>query len=76
MSLQYLKKEVIDEVDFFACRLASNFPASRFQHFVHQSFLQGNTIVVDGQGTSILKVLVFCMQINFKVSTSLDYRFW
>ena len=59
MSLQYLKKEGIDEVDFFACRLASNFPASRFQHFDHQSFLQGNTIVVDGQEQAFSKYSFF-----------------
>ena len=36
MSLQYLKKEVKAEVDF----LHPEFP-SLFQHFDHQSFLQG-----------------------------------
>ena len=36
MSLQYLKKEVKAEVDF----LHAEFP-SLFQHFEHQSFLQG-----------------------------------
>ena len=37
MSLQYLKKEVKTEVDF----LHAEFPKSLFQHFEHQSFLQG-----------------------------------
>ena len=37
MSLQYLKKEVKAEVDF----LHAEFPKSLFQHFEHQSFLQG-----------------------------------
>ena len=36
MSLQYLKKEVRAEVDF----LHAAFP-SLFQHFDHESFLQG-----------------------------------
>ena len=36
MSLQYLEKEVKAEVDF----LHAEFP-SLFQHFEHQSFLQG-----------------------------------
>ena len=37
MSLQYLKKDVKAEVDF----LHTEFPKSLFQHFEHQSFLQG-----------------------------------
>ena len=37
MSLQYLKNEVKAEVDF----LHAEFPKSLFQHFEHQSFLQG-----------------------------------
>ena len=37
MSLQYLKKEVKTDVDF----LHAEFPKSLFQHFEHQSFLQG-----------------------------------
>ena len=37
MSLQYLKKEVKTEVDF----LHAEFSKSLFQHFEHQSFLQG-----------------------------------
>ena len=49
MSLQYLRKEVKDEVDFlhaekwswfFACRKTSKCPKILFQHFGHQSFLQ------------------------------------
>ena len=35
MSLQYLKKEVRDEVDFLHADK-------------HQSFLQGDTIIIDG----------------------------
>ena len=41
MSLQYLKKEVKDKVDFFANRSTLKFPKSLFQHFGDQSFLQG-----------------------------------
>ena len=37
MSLQYLKKELQAEVDF----LHAEFPKSLFQHFEHQSCLQG-----------------------------------
>ena len=37
MSLQYLKKEVKTEVGF----LHTEFSKSLFQHFKHQSFLQG-----------------------------------
>ena len=37
MSLQYLKKELKAEVDF----LHAEFPKSLFQHFEHQSCLQG-----------------------------------
>ena len=37
MSLQYLKKEVRTEVGF----LHTEFSKSLFQHFKHQSFLQG-----------------------------------
>ena len=37
MSLQYFKKEVKAEVDFFHVK----FPKSLFRHFQHQSFLQG-----------------------------------
>ena len=48
MSLQYLKKDVRDEVDFFAWRSIQKFPTSWFQHFKHQSFLQGDTIILLG----------------------------
>ena len=41
MSLHNLKKEVRDEVDFL------KFPTSWFQHFVNQSFLQDDTIIID-----------------------------
>ena len=37
MSLKYLKKRVKAEVDF----LHADIPKSLFQHFEHQSFLQG-----------------------------------
>ena len=37
MSLQYLKKEAKTEVEF----LHAQFPKILFQHFEHQSFLQG-----------------------------------
>ena len=41
MSLHNLKKEIRDEVDFL------KFPTSWFQHFVNQSFLQDDTIIID-----------------------------
>ena len=44
MSLQYLKKEVRDEVDFLHADK-------------HQSFLQGNTIIIDGHDSAFLKYL-------------------
>ena len=46
ISLQF-KKEVRDEVDFFAYRQTSKFPTSLFQYFGHQSFLQGDTVNID-----------------------------
>ena len=51
MSLRYLKKEVRYEVDFlFADKHQSCctiwFPASWFQHFRRQSFLQGDTMIM------------------------------
>ena len=42
MSLQYLKNEVRDEVDFFHTDK-------------HQSFLQGDTIMMDGHDQAISK---------------------
>ena len=44
MSLQYLKKEVRDEVDF----LHVDQRQSRFQHFGHQIFLQGDIAITAG----------------------------
>ena len=43
MSLQNLRQEVRDEVDF----LHVDKHQSWFQHFGHQSFLQGDTIISD-----------------------------
>ena len=40
MSLQYLKKEVRDEIGFLH--------ANKHQHFEHQRFLQIDTIIVCG----------------------------
>ena len=42
MSLHYLKKEVIDDVDFFHADK-------------HQSFLQGYTIITDGHDEAFSK---------------------
>ena len=44
MSLQYLKKEVRDEVDFLHADK-------------HQSFLQGDTIIIDGHDQAVTKYL-------------------
>ena len=41
MSLQYLSKEVRDEVDNFGGKQTSTFPTSWFQHFGYQRFPQG-----------------------------------
>ena len=46
MSLQYLKKEVRDEVDFFHTNKHQSF--LRVDFFGHQSFLQVGTIINDG----------------------------
>ena len=55
ISLQYLKKEVRDEVWLFACRNTWNSPTSWFQLFGHQLFLQGNTITIDGHDLAFSK---------------------
>ena len=44
ISLQYLTTEVGDKVDF----LQADKHQSWFWHFGHQSFVQGDTIIVDG----------------------------
>ena len=64
MSLQYLKKEVIDEVNFF----------------LYESLLQCDTIIIDGHNQVFSKYniskrklrmeFIFCMHINIKLSTS------
>ena len=46
MSLQYLKKEVRDEVDFFHADKHQNF--LQVDLIGYQSFLQGDTIIIDG----------------------------
>ena len=45
MSLQYLNKEVRSKVIFL--HTDNFFPTSQFQHFGHQSLLQGDTIIID-----------------------------
>ena len=56
MSLLYLTKEVSDEVGFLHVdKHQSKFPTSWFQHFGHQSFLQGDTIIIDGHDQTFLK---------------------
>ena len=47
MNLQYLKKEVRDKVDFLDADKHQSFP-SWFQHLRYQSFLQGDTAIIDG----------------------------
>ena len=55
MSLQYLIKEVRDEVDFLhADKQVFYKLISRLWTW---SFLQGDTVIIDGHDTSILKVL-------------------
>ena len=39
MSLQYVKKETKDGIDFFHADKLTKFPTSWFQHFGHQGFL-------------------------------------
>ena len=51
LSLQYLKKEVRDEVDF----VHQKFSTGWFQHFGRQSFLQGDTIIIDGHDQAFSK---------------------
>ena len=82
MSFQYLKKEVRDEVDFLHVDKVSAFATSKFpgwfQHFGYQSFLQVDTIIIDGHdlyNISKKKLgmeFIFCMQIN-RVSSSWQY---
>ena len=45
MSLQYLEKEVRYQ----------NFPQVYLKHFEHQTFVQGDTIIIDGQKQKFLK---------------------
>ena len=52
---------------FFACRWTSKFPTSWFQHFGHQSFLQGNTIIIDQHGQAFSSIK------NNKFAVSLQY---
>ena len=54
--LQYLKKEVREEVDFLHAYLYKHeFPTSWFQHFGHQSFAQDNTIIIDDHDQALSK---------------------
>ena len=55
MSLQYLKKEVRDKVDFLYADRYQNFPQVYLKHFEHQTFVQGDTIIIDGQKQKFLK---------------------
>ena len=52
MSLQYLNKKT-DEVDFL--HADKQFPTSWFQHFGHQSFLQGDIIIINGHDQAFWK---------------------
>ena len=64
ISWQYLKQEVRNEVDF----LHPEKYQSWFQHFGHQSFLQGGTII-DEHDKSILKVIkVTSLQYLYNIS--------
>ena len=58
MSLQYLKQEVRDEVDFLQVdenKCLHKFPTSCFQHSGHQSFLQDDTIIIAGHDQEFSK---------------------
>ena len=62
MSLQYLKKEVRDEV--FCMQINIKVFYKLFQHFGYQSFLQGDTIIIDkhdqvSQSTQCSKFAIF-----------------
>ena len=51
MSLQYLKQEVRDEADFSH----ADKHQSWFQHFGYQSFLEVDTIIIDGHDPAFSK---------------------
>ena len=88
--LQYLKKEVSNEVDFFACRYTSKFSTSWFQHCykVKQSLLmrmikhskstQCNIFAISFQQyqKKLWMEFIFFMQININASTSWHYHSW
>ena len=91
MSLQYLKREVRDEVDFLHADKVSYKLIATFQSFPQAWYYHYWWV-----WSNILKVLkvtslqylyniskkklgmefIFCMQINIKTSTSWHYRFW
>ena len=78
MSLQYLKKEVIDEVIFFACRKTSKISSNWYYHFwcVWPSLPKLPKITSLLFLCNILRKkwvmkLIFCMQISMKVSYKL-----
>ena len=95
MSLQYLKKEVRDEVDFLHADKHQSFLQVDFNNSGIKDFCKVILSLLVGM-SSILKVLkvtslpylyniwekkletevIFCMQINIKVSASWHYRFW
>ena len=56
LCLQYLKKEIRNEADFLHPGKYQG-PTSWFQHFRHQSFPQGDTIIIDKHDQAFSKYL-------------------
>ena len=88
MSVQYFKKEVRDEIHFLHPDNHQSFLQVDFNCLGIKVSLQADTSIIDGhdQAFSISflqylynilrkKELIFCMQINIKVSTTWRYRF-
>ena len=55
MSLQHRKKEVRDEVDFLHADKHQSFLHLYLKQFEYQSYLQGDTIILDGHNETSLK---------------------
>ena len=53
MSLQYLKKKKLDMKFIFCMQINIKVSLSWFQHFWHQSFLQADTIIIDGHALKV-----------------------
>ena len=91
ISLQYLEKEASDEIDFLDVNKYESFLQVDFNTFLvsicYKVILSWSSIQKVLKVTSLqyfyniskkklVMEFIFCMQINIKVSTSLQYRFW